>query len=1011
MLEFAQFRLDTVNQCLWRRRDTGNDERILMPPTGFAVLCHLVEHAGRLVTERELLEAVWPRAVVEPQAVKKQVFEIRKVLGDDARTPRYIETLQRRGYQFIAPVREGPSADPAVQANPASGPLVGREQQIAELRDRLRMASSGQPQIVFITGEPGIGKTTLVDELQRQAAIDVPGIRIAHGQCIEGYGGKEAYYPVLEAMGQLCRGSGGASVVETLANQAPTWLVQFPALIKREHRETLQQEILGATRERMLREFGAALDTIAAQAPLLLVFEDLQWVDHSTVDLISALARRRGPAKLMLVVTTRPLDITPLQELAQELRVHRLFHEVDLDPLTEVEVAQYLANKHGGVAPPEGLAELIYRHTEGNPLFIVAVLDYLTRRGVISLENGSWRLSVPLDEIDLGVPETLRHMIEAQIERLSADEQRALGAASVAGVVFAVHVAAINTEPEHFEGLCETLARRHRMVRTATSQQFPDGSISPRYEFVHALYREVLYDRQPPGRRSKLHQRIGERLEALFSRQLSDVGPELAHHFEQASDWPRAVKYLRLAAETAERRYAQPEAAALLEQALALASKLPEAERAESEMGILEKLAPIYLLSVDMRALETYEALAERADANGLIDLEVGTLIETGFLMSWTNAPRCLAVFDRALQVSARQFDPLARARSRMKCSYLRIWAAGWNDEEMTAYRTALSEIRHAADRLVLAPHLIDYSHLLFMCSEYRESHRIAHEGLAILTKGSKVNPCATVPQTNASTWAYVDLLFLGAWDEAIREIESVIAALTKNGSDVWAQALQFWRAWLNLFAMDFAGALEICESAARSLGDAISPPDGRFYLAVAGTAEVALGNHERGREHLSLAIQEMDKQVVMNDWCCRLVVESALTELWLAKGDIAQAQAQCARFLQAALATADRTYQAFAWEVNARVAMSEGDHKRAQECVGKALATMEGFEVPLAAWRVHATAMDVNAVAGNKKMAKHHRELSRATILRLADSLPAERSLRKTFLSAPSVSKVLALN
>ena len=99
-----------------------------------------------------------------------------------------------------------------------------------------------------------------------QAAIQEPGFRIAGGQCVEGYGGKEPYYPMLEALGQLTRGPGSESVVATLAAQAPTWLAQFPALLKQEHRETLQREIFGATRDRMLREISEALETITAMA-------------------------------------------------------------------------------------------------------------------------------------------------------------------------------------------------------------------------------------------------------------------------------------------------------------------------------------------------------------------------------------------------------------------------------------------------------------------------------------------------------------------------------------------------------------------------------------------------------------------------------------------------------------------------------------------------------------------------------------------------------------------------
>jgi DNA-binding winged helix-turn-helix (wHTH) protein len=258
MKEFAPFRLDTVNQCLWRREDTGEDERILLTPKAFAVLRYLVEHVGQLVTEDELLEAVWPDTYVQPQAVKSQLFDVRRALGDNPKTPLFIETLPKRGYRFIAAVNEASSAGSAAPSKPTQCGLVGRDRELAELRGCLRASSAGQRQIVFITGAPGIGKTALVDEFQRRAAIEVPGIRIARGQCVEGYGGKEPYYPMHEALGQLCRGSGAASIVENLAIQAPTWLIQFPASVKREHREKLQQEILGTTRERMLREISGA---------------------------------------------------------------------------------------------------------------------------------------------------------------------------------------------------------------------------------------------------------------------------------------------------------------------------------------------------------------------------------------------------------------------------------------------------------------------------------------------------------------------------------------------------------------------------------------------------------------------------------------------------------------------------------------------------------------------------------------------------------------------------------
>ena len=170
----------------------------------------------------------------------------------------------------------------------------------------------------------------------------------------------EAYYPMLEALGQLWRGAGGDAVVQTLATHAPTWLVQFPALVTRERRETLQRELLGTTRERMLREIAEALETLAADRPLLLIFEDLQWVDPATVDLLAALARRRAPAHLLVSVPTGrwtwPLWEHPLRALTQELLVHQLCHELAVEPLGDADVAAYLA-----AVPPARVSRKAWR--------------------------------------------------------------------------------------------------------------------------------------------------------------------------------------------------------------------------------------------------------------------------------------------------------------------------------------------------------------------------------------------------------------------------------------------------------------------------------------------------------------------------------------------------------------------------------------------------------------------------------------------------------------------------
>ena len=297
------------------------------------------------------------------------------------------------------------------------------------------------------------------------------------------------------------------------------------------------------------------------------------------------------------------------------------------------------------------------------------------------------------------------------------------------------------------------------------------GTVSARYEFVHALYREVLYRRLASGRAAKLHQRIGEGLETLFSDRLSEAAPELAHHFEQASDWQRAVKYLRVAAETGRRRFASLEAMASLQRALELSSKLPEEKRAISEIEILENLGMIYSLEYDRRAIDNYEAMASRAARLGLTDVEARALIGLAYPLMWISSDRCLKVLERALLLSNGQSVQLLRASLRMNCFFYRIWAGGWNLQDAEECRIALNEIREIGDPVTFSYHLAQYSLIQWISSEYRDAHRNLSGNVSKMLETVEEN------YLNLSLAVWVNqmfgsssLLFLGEWGEALHE-------------------------------------------------------------------------------------------------------------------------------------------------------------------------------------------------------------------------------------------------
>jgi len=219
------------------------------------VLRYLVEHADRLVTQDEILGALWPETYVNPEVIKKYILGIRKALGDRHDKPEFIETFPRRGYQFVASISEvNPVAPSDLGVTPGGKWSVAKPLWL-NWTATLGEALKAQRQVIFITGEAGIGKTTLVDEFH-QAASRRPNLRIIRGQCVEGFGGKEAYYPVLEALGQWIRDAGGGSVVHTLARQAPTWLDSVPFTGKARTAGSVAKGNPRATRERMVREFA-----------------------------------------------------------------------------------------------------------------------------------------------------------------------------------------------------------------------------------------------------------------------------------------------------------------------------------------------------------------------------------------------------------------------------------------------------------------------------------------------------------------------------------------------------------------------------------------------------------------------------------------------------------------------------------------------------------------------------------------------------------------------------------
>lgn len=998
-IRFPPFCLDLVDERLRR-----GGAPVPLTPRAYSVLRYLLERAGRLVTKEEILGAVWRDTHVQDAVLKVCIREIRRALDDSARAPRFIETVHRRGYRFAAPLIERP---PATGGDPFSAAFVGRERELARLRGWFEQARRGERQVVFVMGEPGIGKTAVVEAFLRQIAPD-HGLWIARGTCLERYGAGEAYRPVLEALGRLARGKWKGRLRAVLSSHAPTWLTQLPSLVREGDRERLQQEILGATSERMLREMAEAIESLTAETSLVLVLEDLHWSDYSTLDLIASLARRRERAHLLVIGTYRQAEILfshhPLRAIKQELQMRRQCHELPLDYLTPETIGAYLATRFPATAVPEKLAASIHRRTNGNPLFMVNVVDYLVSRDVIGPRAGSPDLPGALDEVETGVPEDLRQMIEKQFERLPAMEQAVLESASVAGAEFsALAVAAgLGGDAPGSGEVCETLAHRGLFLRSTGFARLPDGTHTARYGFIHPLYRQVLYERVPPVMRLRLHRRIGERGIAVYGERVDEIAAELAMHFEQARDFEAAVEYLRRAADNAARRYANREAIDHLNRAFDLVGRLPERGRGRLQRSILEQVGMVRRSMGDMRgAAEDFTALVAGAREDGRPRDEARGLFYLGSALFWFDRERFEASADRALELSHLLQDDLLRAHAGGYAAYWHLLLKGWDDQDAAASSAAVAAARGAGDRRLLGLHLVRHAYFRCLQSAYDDGCAAATEAMRFALDagdGFDYMLCQFF-----LAWG---LLHAGRWGEMRTVLERGIRMAENNGHQLWATLFRLELAWLHGQAFDFERARQLCEVSlqqARRAENGHARMIGEVFLA---HAQGGLGRDGAARHSFEEAGRPAERRTVLMDRSWQMPLGVCAGEYWLGQGDTERArlEAECVRAVAAR--SGERTYVGLSHALLARIAMRAGDTAGADAAFATAVEAIAGVRSPVAIWKVQSAGAILAAARGID--AGPFRSRAAAALRQLATSLDNAPDLRAALLGAPAVREML---
>ncbi len=627
-ISFAGFRLDLATQRLWH-----GSKPIGLRPKAWSVLVLLAQRPGALVKIDELLDAAWPETAVTPTVLTNVISELRRTFDDRGQPARVIETVHRRGYRFIAKVEPGHGVAETAAADeddpfPLVGsPFIGRSSELQRLVASARSAAAGDRQLVLVSGEPGIGKSTLLDQVVQQLVSGDEPFLLGRAPCREQLSGREGLGPLLDMVEQWATDDPSVEFVARLQRYAPSWLAQISWLLAPDEMQSLRYSLVGSGAERLVREGAAFLEAMAQNSLLVLMLDDLHWADDATLDLIITLAQRRGPARILVLGTYRPVDALVHQhsiiDVARQLRRHRHATELPLGPFGASEVRRYLEWRFPETDPDPSFTAALEEHSGGNPLFLGALANYLDEHDWLAgreTTDGSTPAD-PLSGLDL--PHDIRAAIEAQLEQLPAPAVAVLEAASVAGESFSSEAVAAGVErpTDEVEDHCNNLAQLgHMVIRDRLGRR---DQASAHYRFVHTLYRRVLYERVAPSRRRTLHQRIGETLERAYIDHLAEHAAELLVHFEHADDITRRLRYRELAGLNAVSRFRHKEAQEHFTQAVAQLQRLPSSrERLKHEanlqlaIGNTAGLGLGFADPITISAFERAEALAREVDAH-----------------------------------------------------------------------------------------------------------------------------------------------------------------------------------------------------------------------------------------------------------------------------------------------------------------------------------------------------------------------------------------------------------
>jgi class 3 adenylate cyclase/tetratricopeptide (TPR) repeat protein len=880
-------------------------------------------------------------------------------------------------------------------------PFVGREHELTLLQERWAETRAGRGQVILLMGEAGIGKSRLLLEFQRRLA-DEP-VTWLTGRCIS-YGKEMAYLPIIDLVKHnfhIEEGDDDATIsakiargMEALGAELQLAIPHIKYLLSVPPGDDAVMSLDAQQRRLKLFEALRAMMLQGGQRrSLVLVVEDLHWIDKTSEDVLLYLADSLPAARVLLLVTYRPGYQNPFGERTYTARI-------GLRTLSDHDSLRLAAGMLAVSECPPELRDLIVRKAEGNPFFVEEVLKSLLEVGVLRQRDGRYILTKPLAEIY--VPNTIQDVIMARIDRLEETPKRALQLASVIGREFTVRL---------LERISDVHAQLERFLQELKVLEFIyERSFSPEltYMFKHALTHDVAYHSLLMQRRKELHRLIAMAIEELYAERLPESYEMLAYHYERGEVWEKALEYLVKAGQKAQQAYANPEALDHYSRALDMCERLGEAVEPATRMTLYAGKGAVHLLLSEFHAsIEAHQHLLEVARHLGDRNKEAEALHQIGFGFHWAHEFKKALEFSHQAQALAAEIgNQNILAASLFVIAFVHA-LTGKLDEATHGLEEALRVSREAGETGREGFNLILLGQLHNWKGEYEQALQHLEQGFTIGQAHDLQLIVIWIVWERGLTHAGK-----GEYTAALAALQEALALSDRLGDKIFKCRVLNSLGWVYGELYNLEAAIRYNREGAEASYKVGDPEIIRNAEINLGDDYLLLGDLEQAQRYLEKVYHDAQQQGQWGEewmkWRYSQHLYHSLGELWLTKGDAAQALEFAEECLRLAEPTMSRKNLVKGWRLKGQALLAQEQGAQAEAAFTRALTIAREIGNPPQLWKTYQALGALYEWRADLERARAAYQSALDVIDGVAERLQ-DQELKRTFLAARPVQAIRA--